>query len=113
VELKAGTVLLVAMAFLYCMMAATLTCGCSMHVGDAPCLAYARAVEARMVECELLPDEWYEQKLRGIYDQCDSGPLGLTFVDSDDASSCVGKVRAATCERMKTGAPTCLTQVQL
>ena len=112
-ELKLETLLLVAMGCLYLMMAIVLSCGCSLHVGEAPCLTYARAVEARMVECEMLPDDWYQGQLQKIYAQCDGGLLGLTLVDGEDADECTSDVRSATCERLKRGAPSCLWQVQL
>ena len=100
------------LSMVYLAMGVLLTCGCAVHVGEAPCLTYARAVEARLTECGFT-DDWYRWKLAGIYEQCDSGPLGLTFVDPDDANDCVAEVNAAKCERLSTGAPTCLSQVKL
>jgi hypothetical protein len=110
---KLETLLLVAMACLYLLMAVALACGCSFRISEEPCLAYARAIESRMTECKMLPDEWYQGQLQKIYDQCDAGPLGLTFVDGEDANECTSEVRAETCERLRRGAPSCLWQVQL
>lgn len=96
----------------YVVMALLLTCGCSLHVGDAPCTAYARAVEERLAACGYT-DAWYQEKLRGIYAQCDDGPLGLTFIDGDQADECIDRVRSTSCEQMERGAPTCIGAVKL
>lgn len=103
-------VLLVA---LYVATATVLSCGCALHVGEAPCLEYARAVETRLGECGLT-DEWYRERLAGIYGQCDTGPLGITLVDGDHADACVDRVRDVTCEALAArGAPTCISEIQL
>lgn len=111
--MKPESVLLAAIALLCALMALVLTCGCAVHVGEAPCRAYARAVEGRLLACGYLEDEWYRLQLAKIYEQCDAGPLGITLVDSDDASDCVDEVRAESCERLERGAPSCIWQVQL
>ena len=112
-KLKPESALLVAIVFLYVLMALVLTCSCSMYVGAAPCLQYARAVEVRLTECELLPDAWYAEQLRRVYAQCDTGPLGLTLSDAEDVSECLAQVHAASCERMQHGAPTCFKEIRL
>lgn len=100
------------LAVAYVVMAALLTCGCALHVGEAPCIAYARAVQVRLVECELT-DSWYQQRLAGIYAQCDTGPLGVTIVDSGSADACIDRVRETSCEQLQRGAPTCISELRL
>jgi hypothetical protein len=89
-------------------------CGCTLHVGEAPCEAFAAAVEARMGDCGMLPDDWYEEQVRRLRGQCDPGALGITLVDADDAADCVDEVRATTCEQLqRRGAPSCMGEVKL
>lgn len=111
--MKAETALLVAIVFLYVLMALVLSLGCSMHIGDAPCFAYGRALEVRLTECELLPDDWYREQLRKVYAQCDGGPLGITLIDSDEADACIAKVHATSCLQLQHGGPSCIGMVQL
>lgn len=114
-ELKAvNTFVVVGFAFLYALAALTLTCGCTLRVGDGPCLEYARALEVRLLECELLPDDWYAEQLRRAYARCDeTGPTGLTLTEASDVEDCVGQVKATSCERIQRGAPSCMGMVKL
>lgn len=66
-----------------------------------------------MAECAIT-DPDHERWLDGIYEQCDPGVIGLTFVDSDNAAACAARVRVLTCEQLaEHGAPTCVSQVKL
>ena len=103
---------LLAMAFGYVLMSLLLTCGCAVHVGEAPCHQYARAIEERLAECGLV-DEWYRSQVARIEARCSDGFFGLTFIDGDQADECIEKVRETSCERIERGAPSCIGMVQL
>jgi hypothetical protein len=101
------------LAVAYAVMAMLLTCGCSLHVGDAPCTAWARAIESRMTECGI-DDEPHKRWLSSLYQQCDAGFLGVTLVDADAADECADHVRAMACEDLRLrGVATCISEVRL
>ncbi len=114
-ELKRiNTAIVVGSFFLYAISSLLLTCGCTLRVGDAACREYLRAIEVRLTECELLPDDWDREQMRRVYAQCDEpGFLGLTITEADDVDDCIAEIRGATCERMSRGAPSCIGAVRL
>jgi hypothetical protein len=96
----------------YIVMALLFTCGCAIHVGEAPCLTYVRAVEAKLAECgESARDR---SELAKMYETCEPGPLGLAFVDGDTAEGCAEDVAAMTCDEFRArGLRACVSTVTL